>query len=301
MDDGITGKKRLIETEEEKDQLIEQCHRNEKVGHPGYKEMLRQIAEVAFWDVMRKDILKCVSECPECQLERESRKTGLREEVSRPEEVWQQVSIDHITKLPRTGGKDSILVIQDQFSGMIHLKAVTEKESAAKVWQDCKETVWKLHGYPREIRTDRGTVFTSRSWKEFQEREGINQNKTTAYHPQANGQVERANREVKKYLRKYVNENQNNWPELLSMIEYVLNTRKPDGRTYISYQIIYGETSAITATKRQRETQFRERMQKEAGNPTKEHPASDYKKGDWVYFKRKRGRKDRSSASLDHK
>lgn len=183
-------------------------------------------------------------------------------------------------------------MMQDQFSGMIHLKAVSEKEIAQEVWQDCKEIVWKLHGYPEEIRTDRGIAFTSKTWKELREKEGIGHNKTTVYHLQANGQVERANREIKKYLRKYINENQDDWSEFLSMLKYVLNIRKSDGRIYISYQIVYGETSAITAKKRQKEIQFRERAQEEVGNSAKRHSAPDYKEGDWVYMKRREERKN---------
>lgn len=103
------------------------------MGHSGYKETLRKIAEIVFWDTMRKKILQFINEYSECQLEQEFRKTGLEGEVSRPDEVWQQVSIDYITKLSRTNGKDSILVIQDQFSGILYLKTVSEKKSAAKI------------------------------------------------------------------------------------------------------------------------------------------------------------------------
>lgn len=91
------------------------------------------MAEVTFWNQMRRNVLQMIKEYPEYQMERESRKTGLKEEVSRPEEVWQQMSIDHITKLSRIGKRDSILMIQDQFSEMIYLKTVSEKESAMKI------------------------------------------------------------------------------------------------------------------------------------------------------------------------
>lgn len=129
----------------------------------------------------------------------------------------------------------------------------------------------------------------------------MNHNKITAYHPQANGQVERTNREIKKYLRKYVNENQDNWPELFPMLEYALNTRKPDRRTYIPYQIVYGETPAMTAKKEQEKIQFKERAQKEARNPAKGHPVPEYKENDWVYLQRRKRRKNRPSISLDHR
>lgn len=73
--------------------------------------------------------------------------------------------------------------------------------------------------------------------------------KTTVYHPQVNRQVKYINRKIKRYLRKYMSHHQDNWPELLMMLEYVYNTRKSDRRIFISFQIIYDETSVIIAKK----------------------------------------------------
>lgn len=80
------------------------------------------------------------------------------------------------------------------------------------------------------------------------------QRKTTAYHPQSNGQMEQMNKKIKTYLQKYINHHQNDWPKHLSMLEYVQNTKKSEQHIYILYQIVYDETPAITAIKRIRET-----------------------------------------------
>lgn len=114
---------------------------------------------MAFWDSMRKDVAEYVKKCQICQKEEKTRKMGLGDLVGRPDKMWSQVSIDHITKLPEVKGKDSTLVIQDQFSEMIYLKATSEQKKAEQIWQNCCETVWKLHGYPREIRTNQKTIF----------------------------------------------------------------------------------------------------------------------------------------------
>lgn len=177
-------RKEIIEEDDWKKEIIRLCYDDEQTGHPGFKETLRKVYEVVYWDIMRKDIMKYVQQCETCQKERETKKIGLGEEVGRPEKIWQKVSIDHITKLSRVGGKDSILMIQDQLSGMIHLKAVSENEDTKRVWQDCKDTAWKLHGYPRIIQTGRETIFTSKTWEKFEEEQGIEHRKTTVYHSQ---------------------------------------------------------------------------------------------------------------------
>lgn len=113
--------------------------------------------------------------------------------------------------------------------------------------------------------------------------------------------MKRMNKKIKIYLRKYVNYYQDDWPEYLSMLEFAQNTRKPEKRTYILYQIVYGETSAVTAIKRMKETQSLERAQKDMWEKTRGYPASEYQKDDWIYLRRKRGHKDRPFRFLDHK
>lgn len=70
------------------------------------------------------------------------------------------------------------------------------------------------------------------------------------------------------------------WPEYLLILEYMLNNRKPESKTFTFYQIIYGETSAITAKKRQKEIQIRKKIQKDAEKRSTGFPASEYKTND---------------------
>lgn len=179
--------------------------------------------------------------------------------MERSEEIWRQISIDHIMKLSRVHGKDFILIIQDQFSGMIYLKTMSERKTADQMWQNCKKTAWKLHDYSRKMWTNRETIFMSKTWKRKCQKQRITHHKTIAYHSQTNGQMKRANREIKKYLRKYVNHHQNDWPEYLPMLEFAYNSKKPDRRMFTSFQLVYEETSAIMIRKRIQNIQNRKR------------------------------------------
>ena len=83
-------------------------------------------------------------------------------EIRRSPEVWKKANIDYMTKLLRSNGKDSILVIKDQNSKMIYLKAVKKKEKVSEMWQNYWDCVWKLYKLLKKIRTDRETIFTNR-------------------------------------------------------------------------------------------------------------------------------------------
>ena len=67
------------------------------------------------------------------------------------------------------------------------------------------------------------------------------------YHPQANGKAERTNHELKQYLRKYANHQQDNWPGLVPLAEYAYNTTKMRGTDFTLYQVVYGKTLTIHA------------------------------------------------------
>ena len=134
--------------------------------------------------------------------------------------------MDHITKLPPVNGLDAILVIVDRYLRMAHFISSTIKQTTEQVWPDCWQSAWKLHGLPQKIITDQATVFTSEWWVSTMAKEQIDHRITTAYYPQANRKAERTNQELKQYLRKYTNHQQDNWPELVPLAEYAYNTTK---------------------------------------------------------------------------
>lgn len=176
-------RKLITKQKKEKQEIIRRNHDDPWTGYPEFKEILWKVADIAFWNIMRKNIFRYMQECREYQLEEKSRKQKLRKEIERSEEIWRQVFIDHIIKFLQIKDKDAIIVIQDQFSGMIYIKAVSEKETARQIWQNCWKTAWKLYRTSKEIRTDWGIIFTSRQWKENYQKEEMEHIKTMVYHP----------------------------------------------------------------------------------------------------------------------
>jgi len=109
---------------------------------------------------------------------------------------------------------------------MIRLKATTmniSSEGIAKIYRD---EIWKLHGVPRMILSDRGPQFTSKFMEEFTKVLGTKRKLSTAYHPQTNGQMERINQEIGMFLQHYVNYQQDNWTDWLATAEFSYNDKK---------------------------------------------------------------------------
>ena len=96
-------------------------------------------------------------------------------------------------------------------------------EGIAKIYRD---EIWKLHGVPRMILSDRGPQFTSKFMEEFTKVLGTKRKLSTAYHPQTNGQMERINQEIGMFLQHYVNYQQDNWTDWLATAEFSYNDKK---------------------------------------------------------------------------
>jgi len=83
--------------------------------------------------------------------------------------------------------------------------------------------IFRLHGLPKDIITDRGSIFTSDLWKETTKQLGIERRLSMAFDPQMDGQTEQTNSTLEQYLRAYVNYQQNNWKDILPMAEFAYN------------------------------------------------------------------------------
>ena len=118
------------------------------------------------------------------------KKTGELHPLKTPEGPWKKISIDIIGPLPKSNEKNTIVVIVDQSTKMIWLKATTinvSLEEIAKIYQD---EIWKLHRIPRAILSDRGSQFVSRFMEDLTKVLRTKQMLLTAYHPQMDGQTE---------------------------------------------------------------------------------------------------------------
>ena len=133
--------------------------------------------------------------------------------------------MDFITGLPKSGPQqhDAILVIVDRLTKMAHYIPTHESvtsEGTARLYFD---NIFRLHGLPDSLVSDRGTQFTSGFSRALCKLVGITQNLLASFHPQTDGQTERVNAILEQYLRGYINYQQDNWTEMLTMAEFAYN------------------------------------------------------------------------------
>jgi len=142
-----------------------------------------------------------------------------------PEKAWTHISTDFITKLPLAQGYNSILVVVDKFTKMAHFIPTTEKTSAKGLVRLFRDNIWKLHGLPDSIISDRGPQFAAGIMRELNCMLEIETKLSTAFHPQTDGQMERINQELEQYLHMFIDHQQEQWPEWLEMAEFAYNNK----------------------------------------------------------------------------
>jgi len=103
---------------------------------------------------------------------------------------------DFITKLLLAQGYDSILVVVDRLTKIVHFISTTEKMSAGELVRLFRDNVWKLHGLLESIILDRGPQFAAGLMRELNGMLGIKSKLSTAFHPQIDGQTERVNQKL---------------------------------------------------------------------------------------------------------
>jgi len=190
-----------------------------------------------------KEVGRYVDRCDVCQRYKNQNKAPAGKLMPNmiPEKPWSHISADFITKLPLAQGYNTILVVCDCFSKMVHFIATTEKTSAeglAKLFQD---HIWKLHGLPESIISDRGVQFAAGMMKELNNLLGIQTKLSTAYHPQTDGQMERINQKLEQYLRVFIDHRQEQWPDWLGMAEFAYNNKIHTTTKILPFKANYGQ------------------------------------------------------------
>ena len=143
---------------------------------------------------MEKWVRNYVKSCDACQCNKTARhkKYGPLKPLNIPYRSWEYISIDFINDLPKVNGFDEIWVVVAKFSKMTHFITLKNRQAGNLARKFIKE-IWRLHGLPLGIVSDRDTVFTSKLWSEVMCLLNISQDMSTAYHEQTDGQTERVN------------------------------------------------------------------------------------------------------------
>ncbi|GJT82172.1 putative reverse transcriptase domain-containing protein [Tanacetum coccineum] len=174
--------------------IMHESHKLKYSIHPGSKKMYQDMKKLYWWPNIKADIATYVSKCLTCANVKaeHQRPSGLLVQPEIPEWKWDNITMDFITKLPKSSQSlDTIWVIIDRLTKSAHFLPIRETDPLDKLARLHLNKIVTRHGIPVSIICDRDSKFTSNFWKSFQKALGTDLSMSTAYHPQTDGQSER--------------------------------------------------------------------------------------------------------------
>src|ERR1700720_3638226 len=310
--------------EEVREEVLKFEHDLPGAGHPGPRKLRAALLKSYWWVDMVKDADRYAQGCETCQRTKpdHTKRAAPLHPHSIPDGPWSVISWDIVGPLPLSRGHNAILVIVDKFTKRTIIEGIGMDLTGLGAARILRDRVFRNHGIPHKIVSDRGPQFVSRFMKEFYSMIGVKANPSTAFHPQTDGQTERVNQEIEVYLRAYVDHLQDDWAEWLATAEFALNNREHSATRQTPFFLEYGRhpwnggirppsevnpaadewMAMLTESRRA----AKEAMEKAAVAMKKSYdatkcPGREYSKGDLVWLDTRNLKMDRPSKKLDNK
>ena len=224
----------LVVPNELRSEILKELHGTQTTGHFGVNKTTQRVKQRFYWPQCQTDVKRFIKECDMC-----SSRKGPHKKQKAPLQLYtvgapmERIAIDIMGPLPVSrNGNRYVLVTMDYFSKWPEVYPIPNQEARTVANVLVREFFCRF-GIPMELHLDQGRNFESNLLKEVCTILGIHKTRTTPYHPQSDGMVERFNRTLAAQLSLFINENQTDWDEHLStvLLAYRTAVHKSTGQT----------------------------------------------------------------------
>jgi hypothetical protein len=224
--------------------ILVECHDAVYSGHLGIHKTLQKVRSKFYWSGMSDMVKEYVATCPSCQRIKANTLAagGLLQNTELPGRPWAYVCFDFCTGLPTTKhGYDAVAVWCCILTKMVHFVPYKQKSmGAAELAEMYLQHIFKLHGLPLKLVSDRDPLFTSAFWQEIHKHLSTTTAMSSGHHAQTNGQTERMNRVMEEMLRQYINPLMDDWDVKLPLLEFAYNSAHHESTGASPFQLNYG-------------------------------------------------------------
>ncbi|KAK3274213.1 hypothetical protein CYMTET_17590 [Cymbomonas tetramitiformis] len=224
--------------------VIRHAHESLSSGHTGRDKTLERVLRRFYWRGAAEDVGTWVASCAVCQSVRPrgTYPDGLLNPHSIPNRPWQDVAVDFVTGLPVSErGNDAFVAFTCKLTKMVHVVPMNFGDSsAAVVARIYFDSVWRLHGAPMKIVSDRDPRFQDAFWQELMRLMGVKVARTTPYNPRSDGQAEHSNRVIEDMLRSFVDANVEDWDLFTTNVEFAINDSRSESTGFTPFELVFG-------------------------------------------------------------
>lgn len=226
-----------------REEIMFEYHNTPYSGHLGVTKTVEKLKQHFYWPRMADHIKEYVTSCHSCQVNKAKamKRAGLLQPLQIPQRPWSSISTDFITGLPQTAaGYDQICVVVCRLTKMVHFLPCYATDGSKQVAELFVREIFRLHGTPLEIVSDRDPKFAAELWREFWALLGTKLSMSSAHHPETDGQTERINRVLEEMLRHYLGPGMDDWDKHLPMIEFAYNNAWNEATQCSPFQLCTG-------------------------------------------------------------
>ncbi|QRV77164.1 Pol polyprotein/retrotransposon [Ceratobasidium sp. AG-Ba] len=230
-------------------------HAHSILAHLGAKKTLAWLRTQVWWKTIVEDVKAYCRSCTICAANKSDTRSpmGLLQAMPIPSYPWQSIGVDFVGPLPesetRYGAFDMITTVIDNLTRMVHLIPTRQDYTAKDVTEVIFEHVYKLHGMPERIVSDRDSLFTSTFWTRLNELTKTELRMSSSYHPQTDGMTERVQRTYTSLLRICAGKLQKEWAKNLPAVEFAINSARSEATGLSPFYLNYGRTPSLIVTK----------------------------------------------------
>ena len=236
-----TSIQQLLVPLSQRKEMFNGLHESISSGHLGIKKTIGKLRRRAYWVKYKLNVIDWCRKCAPCQKRKyptKSMKAPMKQyQVGEPME---RIAIDILGPLPESNaGNKYIMIVTDYFTRWTEAFALPNQEALTIARALVDEFISRF-GLPRQIHTDQGTQFESKLFQNLCELLDIDKTRTTAFHPQSDGLVERFNKTLEDMISKYITVDQRSWDSSLQLLLMAYRTSEHESTGYTSNRMMFG-------------------------------------------------------------
>lgn len=222
-------------------------HVHSILAHLGAHKTIIYLCDNVWWKGLNTNVEVFCESCGTCKTSKPSNHSpyGLLHSLKVPSRPWETVGIDFVGPLPELkslrGMFDMVMVVICHLTFMVHLIPMKQTYRTKDIAEVIFDRVYKLHRMPKNIVSDRDTLFTSTFWQRLNELTGMELRMSSSYHPQSDGTTAHANQTMTQMLHQCVSSNQKDWVTRLPAIEFAMNSTSSQTTGYAPFVLNYGQ------------------------------------------------------------
>ena len=243
-DDEWAVKHQIVVPSSYRPHILSLAHDTPMSGHLGINKTYQRILEHFYWPNLRKDVVEFCRSCHTCQMVGKPNQT-LQKAPLQPipafEEPFSRVIIDCVGPLPKTkSGNQYLLTVMcasTRFPEAIPLRNISAKTIVKALIK-----FFTLVGLPKSIQSDQGSNFMSGLFQQVMDELGIKQYRSSAYHPESQGALERFHQTLKNMIRSYCFDTNRDWDEGVHLLLFAVRESVQESLGFSPFELVFGHS-----------------------------------------------------------